>query len=1101
MKGVLLRVHDYMTAHRRVALVLLLVLLAGGIFGALRLRYEEDVTEFLPRSEKSAKSAAVYEGLGEQGRITVVFRPTGEGAEEDVMEAVDLFCEGVGKELHLRARADESDAMEAIKEVGEEIALYLTDGDYSRIDSLLADTTYIATSLKEARQMLTMPMPAMASEMVAADPLGLFSPALSRLEALSPSESFKVEEGYVFDEEGNGYAFLESPYGSGDTRRNGELAQRLQGRMDSVEAALGGRVRVTAVGAPLIAVSNASQIKHDSFLATLIAIVLIAIILWRSMGRKRNIVWMAFSVLCGWIFALGIIAIFKTEISIIVVGIGSVLLGIAVNYPLHYLEHLKEHPDHRETLKEMIEPLLTGNVTTVAAFACLLFVKASAMRDLGLFASLMLVGTIFFVMVFLPLWAKAGKRKTENTQATHRFHMAPAKPWLFWAMLLLTLPLAWFSTKVEFDSDLHNINYMTAQQREDLDLLGRNVGDDELTYIVAEGRTLEEALERNDSLSLPGVAAILPSLSRQRHALERWNRMLEEHPDLASRVEKEARKAGFAERAFQPFYDRLERSYTPRQVDEGSVGYSLAKDHIVHVGEATYIVNYLHGSTESRNHGMTELGKGSFAFSQSDVGSTLVEALNDDFNYILYVCSIVVFLFLWLALGRLELALLSFLPMAMGWIWILGIMALAGIKFNIVNIILATFIFGQGDDYTIFITEGLMYEYAYGRKRLGDYRRSVVLSAVLMTVGIGVLVISQHPAMRSLGEVAMVGMASVIVMACVVPPLVFRWLTTKGGRLREVPLTLLRLLRTVWIIVVFVLFAFIIITPYTLVYKLVGRDSEQKRLRFHGMICRFAGFALRHLPGVGYHMHNDRGENFERAAVIVANHQSHLDLLCILSLTPKLVVLTNDWVWRNPVYGAIIRYAEFYPASNGYESNLAPLQRLLERGYSVVVFPEGTRSVDGRIGRFHKGAFALAKQCGVDILPLYLHGLRDVMPKNDIVLREGSIDVAIGQRIAAADIADDARVAAQELRAHFVEQYTRFSQSVETEDYFRPLVRHQYLYKGREVARRRPGEKALLAALAHPEEQFTVELDSEEDCLVAQSCAVCPKNLIFQTKP
>ena len=121
-------------------------------------------------------------------------------------------------------------------------------------------------------------------------------------------------------------------------------------------------------------------------------------------------------------------------------------------------------------------------------------------------------------------------------------------------------------------------------------------------------------------------------------------------------------------------------------------------------------------------------------------------------------------------------------------------MHLEGIKFNIVNVILATLIFGQGDDYTIFITEGLLYEYTYGKKMLKNYRNSVILSGVLMFIGIGTLIFAKHPAMRSLAEVAIIGMATVVFMACYLPPFVFQWLTKKKGRLREVPLTLKRLI-------------------------------------------------------------------------------------------------------------------------------------------------------------------------------------------------------------------------------------------------------------------------------------------------------------------
>ena len=101
------------------------------------------------------------------------------------------------------------------------------------------------------------------------------------------------------------------------------------------------------------------------------------------------------------------------------------------------------------------------------------------------------------------------------------------------------------------------------------------------------------------------------------------------------------------------------------------------------------------------------------------------------------------------------------------------------------------------------------------------------------------------------------------------------------------------------------------------------------------------------------------------------------------------------------------------------------------------------------------------------------------MPKNDIVLRQGTIDMAIGRRYAVSGTP-------QEMRADFVAEYERFCAKVETEDYFRPWVRYQYLYKGREVARRRPGEEALQKALAHPAEHVVVELESEEERLVVE---------------
>ena len=153
------------------------------------------------------------------------------------------------------------------------------------------------------------------------------------------------------------------------------------------------------------------------------------------------------------------------------------------------------------------------------------------------------------------------------------------------------------------------------------------------------------------------------------------------------------------------------------------------------------------------------------------------------------------------------------------------------------------------------------------------------------------------------------------------------------------------------------------------------------------------------MPGVRCHVHNNVGEDFQTPAIITCNHQSHLDLLYTLALNPKIICLTNKWVWNSPFYGWIIRYADFYPVANGLEENEKQVEKALRNGYSVLIFPEGTRSETCDILRFHKGAFHLAKKLGVDVLPLVTHGIGHVFPKQEFMLRKGRVDVQILPRI------------------------------------------------------------------------------------------------------
>lgn len=1156
MNRFFLAIHDFLSKKKTLSIVILLIITALCMFSALRLNYKENIADFLPTDPEKEKYTSVYEDLSNQGQITVIF--SGDDLDE-MMSTIDDFENNWYKldtsllVNDLRCKVDDGLVFDAIDFIRENQPLFLTDDDYQRMDSLLAKPGYVATCMQNIKRMLAFPTASIVIEGVQADPLNLYSPTLQRLTALNATEGYHVEDEYLFNEAGDkAFAFLTSPFNGNDTQNNAILVNLID-NVIILTAKQHQNVKISAIGAPTIAVTNAQQVKNDSFLSIALAIVLILSILMFTMARKRNLLWLGISILFGWIFALAVIALFKTSISIIVVGIGSVIVGIAVNYPLHYLDHIKQQPDKREALKDVIQPLVIGNITTVAAFACLIFVKAEAMHDLGLFGALMLVGTILFVMIFLPLFAitpkKTHKLFVDNgKEQSERWRRI--KLYAFWPLVVITLILSYLSQNTAFDSDLHNINFMTAQQKEDLAVLSESLnkdGETDLVYVVSEGKDLQEALKQNEeimecmeltensahstnSITISGPNGILPSIEKQRESLEKWTDFWQRHADIPQIINNEAKKVGFTENAFPTFTQNIDKQYVTKSTDEMEALTELCKTYTLQHDTITRVVDFVRvpvENSESLKQQLRQaLPENSFAFSISDVGNNLVSALSDDFDYILYVCSIVVFFFLCLSFGRLELAILAFLPLTVGWAWILGIMHLSAIKFNIVNIILATFIFGQGDDYTIFITEGLLYEYAYGKKMLKNYRNSVILSGILMFIGIGTLIFAKHPAMKSLAEVAIIGMATVVFMACYLPPIVFGWLTKKKGQLREVPLTLKRILYTILMLFVFFIAAFVIVTPLTLIYIVLWPPTKNKRYRYHQMICAFMRIALRLLPGIKFSLDNKYVEKFDKPAVIIANHQSHLDLLCMMMLNPKVVLLTTDWVWKNPIYGVIIRFAEFYPVSDGYDKNVERLQSLVKRGYSVVVFPEGTRSVTGEIIRFHKGAFQLAQALDVDILPVFIHGARAVMPKNDIVLREGRLHVEVGQRMLAKDAKS---MNTNALRTHFHEYYIKHLEEIRKEqedvDYVMPYVRYKYIYKGNDVERAVRtnlrkikshrneinslsynsiaitnsgyGELAWTIAMVHRDTQiYAFEADTDK-YLIASHCSYIPENLHF----
>lgn len=178
----------------------------------------------------------------------------------------------------------------------------------------------------------------------------------------------------------------------------------------------------------------------------------------------------------------------------------------------------------------------------------------------------------------------------------------------------------------------------------------------------------------------------------------------------------------------------------------------------------------------------------------------------------------------------------------------------------------------------------------------------------------------------------------------------------------------------------------------------IGGKSDEHKLKYHKILQKRAQFVIHHIPGTTFTFSNPSGENFEKPSIIISNHQAHIDLMGIMMLTPKMVILTKSWVWHNPFYGLIIRYADYLPVSD-VEQSTDKLRALVDKGYSVMIFPEGTRSEDCRLKRFHRGAFYMAEQLHLDIVPVMIKGFGTVLPKKSFHLHPGALSLEVLPRI------------------------------------------------------------------------------------------------------
>jgi 1-acyl-sn-glycerol-3-phosphate acyltransferase len=153
-----------------------------------------------------------------------------------------------------------------------------------------------------------------------------------------------------------------------------------------------------------------------------------------------------------------------------------------------------------------------------------------------------------------------------------------------------------------------------------------------------------------------------------------------------------------------------------------------------------------------------------------------------------------------------------------------------------------------------------------------------------------------------------------------------------------------------------------------------------------------------------------------RAHLVVANHSSWIDIAALYMASPvPLRFLAKRELAAVPFLGWYIRamgmvFVDRRDPRRAH-ATVDHAQRLLESGRSVVSFPEGTRSRDGRVGRFKSGGFGAALAAGADVLPVGLVGAGSVLPPDGFKVRPGTIEVRIGEPIPTCGLARHDRAA------------------------------------------------------------------------------------------
>ena len=918
-------------------------------FGVTRLSVTESIYATLPKGKAFQEFNHLVESKSLINQIVFSLEWNEEASEIDPSELVSVFKDSLsGHTLPFIANiiTQRNDIQEKIYNYTLSHFPILIDSGYLNQITPQLQRDSVSKSVRNIKNQLLSPGAGFVKEFLLKDPVGITFPYFQKLNLENNSNGIVLEEGIMFDSEKKHIIITASTaYESGNSQADVALFNKMN-TFQSIWNKTYPNHHVTYFGTFEIAARNALQIKKDTFYTSIVAVILILLLFFWYYKKRSVPLLLLLPGIFGGLFALGITGFIQPEISGISLAMGAVIFGILLDYSIHFFTHYRHTGSISQVIREVSAPLLTGSFTTILAFSALTFAKSKVLADFGFFATLGLIGASLFTVILLPVILQVFRfdfttthQKSPISWPSFQFNKK-TKRIILLVITLLTGLFLYEAQFTQFDNSFENLSIHNQElKNRENELTGLNPIEEKRIYIFARDPSTEKASTINfqiynklqslrDSQTVThfnSTASFVVPHQVAQNRIRDWKIFWESNDrrnKLSGDLHRAAAQNGFEESAFSDFNLWLLDSIQPNSDDQilAEIGMQGLVDTTFH--QTTFIspVTVPVKNLESVKTAIRSIS-GAEIFDRGELAESLLTMVKDDFNYILFVSAAIVFFTLLIVYGRIELALLTFIPMVISWIWILGIAAILGIKFNFVNVIITTFIFGLGDDFSIFVTDGLLTKYKTKKDSLNSYRSAILLSATTTMIGTGCLIFAKHPAIYSIAIISVLGIVCILIISFVVQPILFDLLIQNRVAKQKKPIPLLDFIISVNSFIYFFL-GCLILHSHLVTILFLPISKKRKRSWINNSISFFAKTVIYSGPHVKKNLSGLENLNPQKPVIFIANHSSFLDILLTIMLNPKMVMMVKGWVYKSPFFGPIIRYAGYIYSDNGPEQKL-----------------------------------------------------------------------------------------------------------------------------------------------------------------------------------
>lgn len=835
MTNLFIKIYEYLRYHRAVLWLSMVFLFIVTGFFASQIHLEEDLNKLMPSSKnEDGTTKMAFADLHIKDKTFLLFEAKGKvkTGDEAMTTALTSVCDEFVDSLLARDNAKDStqrvigDVFYTIPEdimfdgvtyLTEHLPAYIDTTAYAAFDTLLT-MEHMKKQMQQNAEDMQSEFGDMFPELLELDPIGMRNILQKQLAPMMQSTggAYKTIDNHFFVPDSTVcVAFISPSFSATNTGQGSELFQNLNELIDSF-AVSHPDIKISYHGTPASGYNNSSMIKNDLTSTITGSLILVLIVLFICMRNWNTIPLLILPVAFGTLFGLTLMYFIKGQFSLLALGIGAIVLGVAMSYVLHIITHYKYVGDSHKVLEDEVKPVLLGCLTTIGSFMGIIFIKTDLLQDFGLFASFAIIGTTIFALVYLPHLLNLEKNRINKKAFSiiDRFNAYPFeknKALLAVIGIVTIVCISFYIIKgTEFDADMGNLGYLADNTEYSEKLLrDKTYTEDKTKYFASQGKTMEEALEnfallsnKLDSLKKIGLVkdythtnVIFVPLKEQQVRINAWKKYWtpERLAKVRQLINATAPQAGLTTDGFESFFNAATADYTPAPLYQAGL---IPQGFQSTLMEQTLAGDYLcYTSVRCANDSIrgkqTDYNRICDAIATQPNMLVLdtyyyttdgLNELNSDFNVLQWVSMAFVFVVLLFSFRfNIRYTLLGFAPILLSWLIVLGAMSIFGMKFNIINIIISTFIFGIGVDYSIFVMNGLISD-ARGnneKKVLAYHKTAIFFSAFILIVTVASMLVAKHPAIKSVGFATLVGMLAAVILSYVLQPALFKKIEKK----------------------------------------------------------------------------------------------------------------------------------------------------------------------------------------------------------------------------------------------------------------------------------------------------------------------------------